>query len=129
MRRLTIGLKRTPRGRVGYRREAIGAGSRTVRREMKERRPPKTMSEALDFLLYDLCVDLGFCLPPADTARICGEESWDADAFVAEVFRAEGMDPSEHLELKRQMRNRFVEMLGSSSVDSESFERRQQCSG
>ena len=85
------------------------------------------MSEALDFLLYDFCVELGFCLPPADNARICAEGSWDADAFAAEVFRVEGMDPNEHLALKRHMRNRFTEMFGSSSVDSESFERRQQC--
>ncbi len=87
------------------------------------------MSEALDFLLYDLCVDLGFCLPPADNARICAAESWDADAFTKEVFRVEGMDPNEHLALKRQMRNRFIEMFGSGSVDSESFQRRQQCGG
>jgi hypothetical protein len=93
---------------------------------MKKRRSPETMSEALDFLLYDLCVDLGFCLPPADNARICASESWDADAFVAEVFRIEGMDPNEHLALKRQMRNRFVEMFGSDSVDLECFQRRQQ---
>ena len=86
------------------------------------------MSEALDVLLYDLCVDLGFCLPPADNARICAVESWTADAFTAEVFRVEGMDPSEHLRLKRQVRNRFIEMFGSSNIDSESFELRQKCS-
>jgi hypothetical protein len=94
---------------------------------MKKRRPPKTTQEALDFLLYDLCVDLGFCLPPADNARICASESWDADTFTAEVFRVEGMDPDQHLALKRQMRDRFIEMFGSSVVDSESFEQRQQC--
>lgn len=96
---------------------------------MKKRRPPTTLSEALDFLLYDLCVDLGFCLPPTDNARICASESWDADAFVDEVFRIEGMDPNEHLALKRQMRNRFTEMFRSNSVDLESFDRRQRCGG
>lgn len=96
---------------------------------MKKRRPPKTMYEALDFLLYDLCVDLGFCLPPEDNARICASESWDVDAFTAEVFRVEGMDPNEHLAIERQMRSRFVEMFGSSSVDTESFDRRQQHGG
>ena len=85
------------------------------------------MSEALDFLLYDLCVDLGFCLLPADNARICASESWDADDFIAEVFRVEGMDPNEHLALKRQMRTRFFELFGSNSVESANFDRRQQC--
>lgn len=94
---------------------------------MKERRPPATMHEALDFLLYDLCADLGFCLPAADNARIRAAESWDADAFTAEVFRVEGMDPDEHVALKRQMRNRFIKMFGSNRLDSESFQQRRQC--
>lgn len=94
---------------------------------MKKRRPPNTMSEALDFLLYDICVELGFCLPPKDKARICAIEFWDADAFTAEVFRIEGMNPDDHLEWKRQIHRRFTEMFGSSSVDRESFQQRQQC--
>jgi hypothetical protein len=102
-------------------------GELYVRRKMKKRRPPTTMQEALDFLLYDICVDLGFCLPPDDNARICTTESWDADAFVEEVFRAEGMDSNEHLKWKREIRNRFIDMFGSSSVDSETFQRRLKC--
>jgi hypothetical protein len=94
---------------------------------MKKRRQPTTMSEALDFLLYDICVDLGFCLPPADNARICAAEFWDADTFTEEVFRVEGMDPNEHLNFKRQIHKRFTDMFGSSSVDAESFQQRQQC--
>lgn len=85
------------------------------------------MSEALDLLLGGLCVELGFCLPSADRARISASESWDADAFTAEVFRVEGMDPNQHLALRRQVRNRFIEMFGSDSMDSERFERRQPC--
>ncbi len=85
------------------------------------------MQEALDFLLYDICVDLGFCLPPDDNARICAMESWDADAFAEEVFRAEGMDPNENLKWKREILNRFIDMFGSSSVDSETFQQRLKC--
>jgi len=86
------------------------------------------MAEGLDFLLYDLCVDLGFCLPPADKARICATGSGNAEAFAEEVFRVEGLNPDEHLNWKRDMRNRFIEMFGGSRVDSDSFERSQQCS-
>jgi len=85
------------------------------------------MPEALDFLLYDICVELGFCLPPQDHARICATEVWDADAFTEEVFRVEGMDPDEHLKWKREIRNRFIDMFGSSSVDPETFQQRLQC--
>ena len=94
---------------------------------MKKRRPPKTIPEALDFLLYDICVELGFCLPPADNARICAKESWDAERFTQEVFRVEGLDPDQHLTLKRQIHKRFTDMFGSNSVDPESFRQRQQC--
>jgi hypothetical protein len=94
---------------------------------MKKRRPPKTMPEALEFLLYDICVDLGFCLPPEDNARICAAAFWDAEAFTQEVFRVEGMDPAEHLTLKRQIHKRFSEMFGSNSVDHRSFQQKQQC--
>jgi len=55
-----------------------GLAALGVRRRMKKRRPPDTMPEALDFLLYEVCVDLGFCVPPQDKARICATESWDA---------------------------------------------------
>ena len=94
---------------------------------MKKRRSPKTMPEALDFLLYDICVELGFCLPPEDNARICASKVWDAEAFVREVFRVEGMDPDEHLTLKRQIQKRFTDMFGSSRIDPESFQQRRQC--
>jgi hypothetical protein len=85
------------------------------------------MQEALDFLLYDICVELGFCLPPLDHARICATEFWDADAFTEEIFRVEDINPDEHLNWKRQIHNRFTEMFGSSSVDPESFQQRLQC--
>lgn len=98
-----------------------------VRRKMKKRHPPNTMSEALDFLLYDICVELGFCVPPQEHTRICATEFWDADAFTAEVFRLEGMDPDEHLTWKRQIHKRFTDMFGSGSVDAESFQQRKQC--
>jgi hypothetical protein len=85
------------------------------------------MSEALDFVLYDICVELGFCLPPTDNARICATKFWNADGFTEEVFRVEGMNPNEHLNLKRQIRKRFTDLFGSSSVDPESFRQTRQC--
>jgi len=85
------------------------------------------MQEALDFLLHDIGVELGFCLPPQDHARICATAFWDADSFTKEVFRVEGMNPDEHLNWKREIHNRFTDMFGSGSVDTESFQQGRRC--
>ena len=45
-------------------------------------------------LLYELCVDLGFCLPPAGQQRLESNPPADVDEFTEAVFREEGMDPS-----------------------------------
>lgn len=45
-------------------------------------------------LLDDLCVHVGFCLPPADQLRLQDSVPSDPDAFTDAVFRAEGLDPS-----------------------------------
>ncbi|MET8894064.1 hypothetical protein [Streptomyces albogriseolus] len=55
-------------------------------------------------LLYELCVDLGFCLPPDDMRRLREAPPTDADSFTDAVFEAEGMDPAEHDELRKQVR-------------------------
>ncbi|MEU2371254.1 hypothetical protein ACPCIX_04850 [Streptomyces pseudogriseolus] len=55
-------------------------------------------------LLYELCVDLGFCLPPDDMRRLKEAPPTDADSFTDAVFAAEGMDPAAHDELREQVR-------------------------
>ena len=45
------------------------------------------------FLLEELCVELGFCLPPDEQARIQEEPESDIDAFTDDVIRSEGLDP------------------------------------
>ncbi|MDT0545923.1 MULTISPECIES: hypothetical protein [Streptomyces] len=50
---------------------------------------------AVHELLYELCVDLGFCLPPHEQRRLREAPPADADEFTDAVFRAEGLDPAE----------------------------------
>ncbi|MBD0421680.1 hypothetical protein AB0L35_07740 [Streptomyces sp. NPDC052309] len=57
-------------------------------------------------LLYELCVDLGFCLPPQEHHRLQEAPPADVDGFTDAVFEAEGMDPGLHEELRRQVRDR-----------------------
>lgn len=65
--------------------------------------PPS--AEDVAVLLYDLCAELGFCLPPDDQAALCEAPPSDTGLFTDAVFRAEGMDPSLHADLRRQVRD------------------------
>ncbi|MGO4749450.1 hypothetical protein AB4212_12625 [Streptomyces sp. 2MCAF27] len=51
-------------------------------------------SDEVYALLYELCVDLGFCLPPHDIRRLREAPPADVDKFTDAVFKAEGLDPS-----------------------------------
>ena len=63
---------------------------------------------ARQLLLDQLCVELGFCLPPSDQKRLREEPLEDADTFAEEVFRAEGLDPeTAPRRLFRQVRDRI----------------------
>jgi hypothetical protein len=61
-------------------------------------------------LLYELCVDLGFCLPAAGQERLVNDPPADNDAFTDAVFREEGMDPAadRNARLRKQVRNRVA---------------------
>lgn len=78
----------------------------------------KSREEKLRWLLHDLCVDSGFCIPPADVDRIAQTKRLDADTFANEVLRAEGMVPEYHKQFHRGIRQRFIECFGGAvSVD------------
>jgi hypothetical protein len=46
----------------------------------------------IDKLLYKLCVDLGFCLPPDEGDKLRSNPPTTPDAFTKAVFQAEGLD-------------------------------------
>jgi hypothetical protein len=57
-------------------------------------------------LLNELCVDLGFCLPPEECHRLATSPPATVKAFTDAVFVAEGMDPTlADLHLWRQVRD------------------------
>jgi hypothetical protein len=76
--------------------------------------PP--LERDLTRLLYDLCVDWGFCIPPVDAQRIARSKSVTARDFAHEVLRAEGMNPEYEVEWVRRIAARFVEHFGSGEV-------------
>jgi hypothetical protein len=44
-------------------------------------------------LLTELCVDLGFCLPPEEGKRLEASPATSVDRFTYAVWTAEGMEP------------------------------------
>jgi hypothetical protein len=68
--------------------------------------PPKK----IEALLYELCVDLGFCLPPDAQVRLTSNPPRDAQQFAEAVIRAEGLDPEADisLHLRRDVQNRVA---------------------
>lgn len=59
----------------------------------------------MEKVLDDLCVVLGFCLPPDEKAKLRTDPPSGVDGFTDAVIRAEGMDPA-YIEgdLRRRMR-------------------------
>ncbi len=72
--------------------------------------PPKVES-----LLDELCVDLGFCLPPDERVRLQDSPPHDVDAFTDAVFVAEGLDPRGDKTLRRQVRERAAHHFGANA--------------
>lgn len=53
---------------------------------------PDISTRQIEFLLEELCVDLGFCLPPNVRAQLVRDPPTDVDEFADAVIRAEGLD-------------------------------------
>lgn len=77
--------------------------------------PWEQVQREMQFLLEELCIELGFCLPPDDQERIVATEMWDADSFVAEVFRCEKMNPDEFRQLRREVGRKFEDHFGEAT--------------
>ena len=59
-------------------------------------------------LLNDLCVRLGYCLPPEDQQRIIADPPTSVDTFTDAVVIAEGLDPVLMATEQRQAVRRMV---------------------
>jgi hypothetical protein len=80
-------------------------------------------SEEAQRLLDELCVDLGFCLPPEEQQRLLQEaSSMSVDAFIDAVFIAEGMDPYLYKQLRRGVRDRVQRWLPVMTQEPEDWQ-------
>lgn len=71
------------------------------------------MSKEIEYLLNDLCIDWGFCIPPEDIKRITEVATWEADDFACQVLMAEGMNPEYEKHWRSKIRDQFVEKFGN----------------
>ena len=71
-----------------------------------------SLEDRLSHLLYELCVDWGFCIPPADTQRIASMKTLTADQFACAVLTAEGFVAEYETRWFEQIRQRFVDRFG-----------------
>ena len=56
-------------------------------------RPGISTPEKIAALLDNLCMTLGFCLPPDVYSQLTAAPPTNVDDFTAAVFVAEGLDP------------------------------------
>lgn len=75
-------------------------------------KPSSTLEARLSHLLGELCVEWGFCIPPADAERIARSKHLTTDQFAVEVLVAEGMHPEYEKQWRKKMRDRFVAVFG-----------------
>jgi hypothetical protein len=77
--------------------------------------------DRVEALLYELCVVLGFCLPPDEQSRLREFPPTDIDAFTEAVIRAEGLDPLVDVprDLRRDMRERVAEHFQKAEDDQQ----------
>ncbi|ESQ16186.1 MAG TPA: hypothetical protein DDY14_07560 [Chromatiaceae bacterium] len=81
--------------------------------------PP--MERELNYLLYDLCVNWGFCIPPRDAEEISQLERFNAVEFANKVISAEGMNPKYEKRWVQRISERFRERFGSEEIAIETF--------
>lgn len=57
-------------------------------------------SQQIEVLLQELCVRLGFCLPPNRQAHLSESPPTEIDAFTDAVIHAEGLDPQSDMPIR-----------------------------
>ncbi len=81
--------------------------------------PP--MERELIYLLIDLCVKWGFCIPPGDFDRISKMEYYHADDFAMDVVEAEGLDAYPEVRWVKRIAERFKERFGKDEIEASTF--------
>lgn len=79
------------------------------------------MDEAVEYILKDLCVELGFCIPRSEAEKLKSLKRLEANEFASLVLTAEGMVPEYEKQWVRKISSRFEEYFGQSEVSNSEF--------
>ena len=79
------------------------------------------MERELGYLLYDLCVKWGFCIPPDDLENITKAEYYQAKEFARDVVEAEGLNPEYEPTWIKRISERFRIRFGTNEIDISTF--------
>ncbi|UTW61546.1 hypothetical protein KFE98_16230 [bacterium SCSIO 12741] len=77
------------------------------------------MERELIYLLVDLCVKWGFCIPPDSFEQISKMDYYNDNNFAIDVAKAEGLD--EHSSWVNRIAERFRERFGTHEIDASTF--------
>ena len=82
------------------------------------------MERELIYLLHDLCIKWGICIPPDCLARIAKTEQYNAIDFARDVVEAEGMDPDNETGWVNRIVEQFKVRFGSDEITASTFKDR-----
>lgn len=77
------------------------------------------MERELIYLLADLCVKWGFCIPADDLERISKKSHFTAQDFALDVAQAEDID-ADSIWVNR-IAEKFSERFGANEIDASNF--------
>jgi hypothetical protein len=81
--------------------------------------PP--MEREITYLLCDLCVKWGFCIPPIRAEELCKLRHFSAAGFAVSIVKAEGMNPESQSNWVRRIAGKFRERFGVDEISSSTF--------
>lgn len=87
--------------------------------------PPQLSPKQVNQLLYELCVELGFCSSPSKQARLLESRPMGIEAFMGAVIRTEGLDPHSGMprHLRRKVRTRVAEHFRKAEDEQQTGQR------
>ena len=86
----------------------------------KVKRDVPPMKRELIYLLHDVCIKWGFCIPPSDLEEISNAEEYHAIDFADDIIKAEGMDPYE-TRWRNKIAERFEIRFGKNTIEESTF--------
>lgn len=81
--------------------------------------PP--MEREITYLLYDLCVRWGWCIPPISAEQISKRTQLNAEEFAFSVVAAEGLNAEYERKYVRKIAAKFRERFGDDEISTATF--------